>query len=148
MKTEKKSKLRTVAQSEELLSQLKGLVRLLVLLAFFKLAVVSGVVIITSQQSDTIEKQTTQLEAQGKQIDNINTIVERVTSDEANRAQQIILYKIFLAQCEGRFVTNQRLFEEQTGDKSVEECAKRLFLAQPQLPADAFVVPTNENTNK
>lgn len=119
-------------------ADLRPTVRLLVLLAFMKLAVIIGLSVVVNQLSDTIKHQQTT-------IDRTDAAVQRVTNDEATRAQQVVLYKIFLAQCEGRQINGTL---ERTGDKTVKECADRLFLLSPQLPGNQQILPDDADATQ
>lgn len=121
-------------------TDLRPTVRLLVVLAIFKLSVLIGMVFIISGQDTQLNKQQAQLNAQGDAVTRIDTYVKDIQAPAATQAQQVILYKIFLALCEGRFATNSPAAK---ADGSVEACANRLYLSSPVLP----VVDTNNLPN-
>lgn len=116
------------------LNSLRATVRLQLILKFFELALFAALSIVLLNFNDRINEQ-------GDNIESVKTYVDSLQTPEASRSQQIILYKIFLAQCEGRGLSGNL---QKGGDESVEACAKRLFLAQPQLPSSDIILP-NEN---
>ena len=126
--------------------RLRTIIRMTTLLSFFYLATLSGLVIATSSQQKSVDQQGRQIREQAVQIERIDNTLLKATGADATLVQQSILYKILFGQCKNQFVTHKEEFLA-AGDKTVEECANRIYLSNPILPTSDIVL-SHENNNK